>query len=113
MAMDVATYLVALGMAVLSGRITLIGARGGMLEASTAARAVVGALVLPCQIALIVWAFSAMAWYWAVVSILGLAFGVGLLVTRSAWAALLQAQPVIDLGAIAATIGLWYWFYPY
>ena len=112
--MGIILFIFCLCIAVLSGRITLILAREHHdFRYNALWRTALGALVLPSQIALVVWAFSTMQWYWAIVMILTIATLAGLPVTKNNLAAFYKLQPAIDITAIATTIILWEFFYPY
>ena len=114
--MSILLFIAALGLAVLSGRVTLIMVRGGMvpeIHNQPLWRGVLGALILPCQIALVVWCFATFPWYFSILGILIIAMLAGLLVTGDNWVALFRTQPAIDVLAIVPTVVLWWKYYPF
>ena len=80
---------------------------------------ILSALGLPCQIALVVWAFAAYPWNWRPIGLLffvvvfplvtgSLGAGIG----RSALSTIITGRPILDVVFIAGTVTLWWKFFP-
>ena len=113
--MQIYLFVLAFALAILSGRVVLVMVRGGMFSAvhnEPLWRGFLGALVLPCQIALIVWCFAQYPWYYAILGLVTIIMMAGLMVTNATLAPLHSLSPLINLITIACTISLWWYFYP-
>lgn len=109
--MDLVAFIVAISLGVLSGRITTVGARGGV-EATTVTRAALGAASVFVTFSLIVWGFASLSWYWPIVAFL-IGSAVALMVTQASWPGLFTMQPVLDAAVIALGLFLWVVHWPF
>ena len=112
--MDIFLFLASFLLAVVSGRILIVGIRGGIpADSGGPLRVMLSYPILPCQIALAVWAFAALPWYWALASLVGLALATGPIVSQGLFPSLFEVKPGIDAFAIAGTVALWLAFFPF
>ena len=94
-------FVVAMVLGIVSSRVTLVGARGGVMSDGIW-RAGLGAALTVVVFSLFVWGFSSLSWYWPII-----AFAIGtvicaIVVTLPSWPALYAIQPALD----AVVIGL-------
>jgi hypothetical protein len=104
--------VIGLATSVISGRVTLVWARGGAFDEFDAHRhfvwSVVGALAFPAQLVLIVCAFFVIWWPIASALILVCGMFIGLVVTRDTLALFTSIQPMLNLITIvAAAVVVW------
>lgn len=98
--------LLGLAASAISGRVTLIWARGGAFheidQRRSAISSIIGALAFPAQLCLFVTAFFVMWWPLAIVAVLLVGIFLGLVVTRDTLAPLTHMQPMLNLITLAA-----------
>lgn len=101
----VATLL--FGLSVMAGRVTLIVMRGGLADQETGLRHWGAVLAFPAQVAIIVWIFVYLPWYFAAGSVLLGLFFFGAVVNRANLGAFYVAQPALNAVSIAGSVILW------
>ena len=102
---------VTLGMATV--RIATINARGGYQTFEAVVRAITSFASMLMCLALIVWGFAALAWYWPVATFVAASIIVGMAIGRDNWPAFYVIQPLIALGTIGIGLVLWIAYWPF
>lgn len=95
------------GISVISGRVTLAMMRRGRTGHETGFRLWAEILAFPAQVALIVWLFVYLNWYWAVGAIVLGLFLFGAAVNRNNLEAFYEAQPFLNGFVVFCTIMVW------
>ncbi len=105
-------FVVAMVLGLVSSRVTLLWARGGVTSEAMV-RAGLGAALTFVLFFLFVWGFSSLSWYWPII-----AFAIGtvicaIVVTQPSWPTLYSIQPALDAVVIGLGLYLWIWHWPF
>lgn len=107
-----AVYVVVFLVGIVTSRVAIVGARGG-IEHRVLARSALGALATMVTLSLIVWGVVALSWYWPVALFVGGSVLAAFIVTRSNWAGWFSVSAVLDAIAAAGGLYLWIWHWPF
>lgn len=105
-------FSVFLVIGILSGRVSLVGARRG-IQHRNVFRAFIAALATFVSLSLIVWGFATLPWYWPLAIFLIASFCSGLVITRRNWPTWFSIAAILDAIAAAGGLYLWIWHWPF
>ncbi len=115
--MDLAIILaVGLLTSAISGRVTMLAARGGVrrpLNPLNAVRDIVGIVAGLSFWALVLWGFSSLDWYVVLPIALVAGMAGGIIANPPRWAFLYRFEPVVDALTVGVTGWLWVARWPY
>lgn len=111
--MQYALFVIALVAELITGRTHLLAIRGGMPAQSGVISTLIGIAAGLCFFALLIWAFATFRWYVALLTIVGVAFTGGSVVTASSWAFWYRCRAIVDFVAVAATVSLFWVYWPF
>lgn len=99
-------FLAGLLFAITTARAAAIGVKGGIQNLNPVL-IVIDFFGIVAAIALIVWGFINLSWYWPIVAFVVISLLVGVIVRRSTWPYFYRAMPVTSILTVAAAVYCW------